>query len=201
MTKPKESQGWEERFDRRFPSAPNRNVGHYIFASEPDVYIIKDFIRSELAKAREEAISDTKKQWEIQGQKRNWDASPYMTGLFNGLEMAVANFEKREPKFRECKLNTTSYEEIVKEEREKVIEELYEPLVHEFQNSEHRIDVGDDGTHIIISTNYRSLVRKALDSLSTSPAEIKFGKDYYYGDKKGLAKLVKKARPPKKEDK
>lgn len=37
---------------------------------------------------------------DIQGSKGNWDSSPYMTGLFNGLEMALSILEKREPLFR-----------------------------------------------------------------------------------------------------
>lgn len=38
---------------------------------------------------------------DIQGSKGNWDSSPYMTGLFNGLEMALCTLEKREPMFRD----------------------------------------------------------------------------------------------------
>ena len=38
---------------------------------------------------------------ECQGQKGSWDISPYHTGLFNGLELALSIFEKRKPEYRE----------------------------------------------------------------------------------------------------
>jgi len=37
---------------------------------------------------------------DIQGRDGNWDHDDYMCGLFNGLEMAMALAEKREPIFR-----------------------------------------------------------------------------------------------------
>ena len=38
---------------------------------------------------------------EIQGTNGNWNVNPYMCGLFNGLELAVATLEGRDPVFRE----------------------------------------------------------------------------------------------------
>jgi hypothetical protein len=36
----------------------------------------------------------------IQGWEGNWDCSNYMTGFYNGLELALAFAEEREPVFR-----------------------------------------------------------------------------------------------------
>lgn len=36
----------------------------------------------------------------IQGADGSWDYDPYMTGLYNGLELACATLENREAKFR-----------------------------------------------------------------------------------------------------
>jgi len=38
---------------------------------------------------------------DIQGQHGNWDVSQYMTGLYNGLELALATFQNREPVYRD----------------------------------------------------------------------------------------------------
>jgi len=35
-----------------------------------------------------------------QGEDGNWNYSPYMYGLYNGLELAAAIIEDREPEFR-----------------------------------------------------------------------------------------------------
>lgn len=37
---------------------------------------------------------------EIQGRDGIWDCDDYMQGLYNGLEMALATLEDREPVFR-----------------------------------------------------------------------------------------------------
>jgi hypothetical protein len=54
-------------------------------------------------------VSDFKKQIEdcldlmrIQGNEGNWDYDPYMHGMYNGMELILAVFEKREPVFREA---------------------------------------------------------------------------------------------------
>lgn len=47
-------------------------------------------------------ISDLKNVVDIQGQDGNWNYDNYMTGLYNGLEMALSIFEEREPIFRTC---------------------------------------------------------------------------------------------------
>ena len=38
---------------------------------------------------------------EIQGKQGTWNDSAYMTGLYNGLELALATLEGREADFRE----------------------------------------------------------------------------------------------------
>jgi len=59
------------------------------------------FQMQEVAKQTDKMIEDLNNLVSAQGQKGTWDASPYMCGLFNGLEMALSIFEKREPKFRD----------------------------------------------------------------------------------------------------
>jgi hypothetical protein len=49
------------------------------------------------------AIEDIRTVHNIQGQKGNWDVDPYMTGLYNGLELALATLEGRDPQFRKFK--------------------------------------------------------------------------------------------------
>lgn len=46
-------------------------------------------------------MHDLKQVHAVQGQKGNWDYSHYMCGLFNGLELALAIIQDREPKYRE----------------------------------------------------------------------------------------------------
>jgi hypothetical protein len=36
----------------------------------------------------------------VQEEPGNWDANDYMRGMFNGLELATAIMEDREPKFK-----------------------------------------------------------------------------------------------------
>ena len=45
-------------------------------------------------------VGDVKNLTEFQGMDGNWNFDPYMQGLYNGLEMALATLEKREPKFK-----------------------------------------------------------------------------------------------------
>lgn len=37
---------------------------------------------------------------EVQGRQGTWDSDPYMLGVFNGLELAAATMDDREPHFR-----------------------------------------------------------------------------------------------------
>jgi len=46
-------------------------------------------------------IGQIKELIKIQGQDGNWNASPYMTGLYNGLELALATLEDRTPKYKD----------------------------------------------------------------------------------------------------
>lgn len=36
----------------------------------------------------------------IQGADGNWNADPYMCGMFNGIELVLAQLENREPEYR-----------------------------------------------------------------------------------------------------
>lgn len=44
-------------------------------------------------------IEDLRELIMLQGANGNWNASPYMTGLYNGMELALAIIEDREPIF------------------------------------------------------------------------------------------------------
>ncbi len=46
-----------------------------------------------------EAIRDLMK---VQGAQGNWDADPYMHGMYNGMELCFAILEDREPVFKEA---------------------------------------------------------------------------------------------------
>ena len=46
--------------------------------------------------------SDLNSVLDIQGQDGNWDVEPYMTGMFNGMELMDSIVDEREPKFRDC---------------------------------------------------------------------------------------------------
>lgn len=48
----------------------------------------------------EKDISGIQNQVRIQGENGNWNYSPYMMGLFNGLELALSALENREPNFK-----------------------------------------------------------------------------------------------------
>lgn len=45
-------------------------------------------------------VSDVSSLKDVQGHCGTWDSDDYMRGLFNGLELASATLEQREPKFK-----------------------------------------------------------------------------------------------------
>lgn len=45
-------------------------------------------------------VTMVRRQLDIQGQNGNWNHDPYMHGMYNGLECALATIEGREPKYR-----------------------------------------------------------------------------------------------------
>jgi hypothetical protein len=47
-----------------------------------------------------EALKDLMKLRDVQGQNGNWNYSAYMMGLYNGMELAVALAENREPVYK-----------------------------------------------------------------------------------------------------
>lgn len=48
-----------------------------------------------------ETLRKLREVHEIQGRDANWQANPYMRGLYNGLELAMAILEERDPKYKE----------------------------------------------------------------------------------------------------
>jgi hypothetical protein len=48
----------------------------------------------------DQQLADLKNVHKIQGSHGNWDYDPYMHGMFNGLELALAIVEGREPKYK-----------------------------------------------------------------------------------------------------
>lgn len=50
------------------------------------------------SKTTQEHIQDVH---EVQGRHGNWNSSPYMLGMFNGLELALAIIEDREPQYKD----------------------------------------------------------------------------------------------------
>jgi len=45
-------------------------------------------------------LEQLKEVHEIQGNPGNRDYDPYMLGMFNGLELALAIFQEREPQYK-----------------------------------------------------------------------------------------------------
>jgi len=45
-------------------------------------------------------VSDVRHMRDAQGVDGTWNFDPYMHGLYNGIEFALAILEKREPSFR-----------------------------------------------------------------------------------------------------
>jgi hypothetical protein len=43
---------------------------------------------------------DIRSVHEVQGRHGNWNYSPYMRGMFNGLELGLALIEGRPPRYR-----------------------------------------------------------------------------------------------------
>jgi hypothetical protein len=49
----------------------------------------------------EESLEKVRDLLKIQGQDGNWNHDTYMLGMYNGLELAVAIMDGREPVYRE----------------------------------------------------------------------------------------------------
>lgn len=49
-----------------------------------------------------DALGALKDLANIQGQNGNWNYDPYMFGLYNGLELAIATMENREPDYKDA---------------------------------------------------------------------------------------------------
>jgi hypothetical protein len=52
-------------------------------------------------KTIEEALKNLREVHEVQGRDGNWNHDNYMRGLYNGLELALAIIEDREPTYKE----------------------------------------------------------------------------------------------------
>lgn len=48
----------------------------------------------------EKQLEDLKNIHEIQGKHGNWDYDQYMHGMYNGLELALAIVEGRDPEYK-----------------------------------------------------------------------------------------------------
>ena len=48
----------------------------------------------------DEKLQTLKELLAVQGQDGNWNCSAYMRGRYNGMELAVAILEEREPNYR-----------------------------------------------------------------------------------------------------
>jgi hypothetical protein len=57
-------------------------------------------------------IDQVKSLVDIQGSPGNWDVSPAMCGMFNGMEMILSILEKRDPVFRSVEQKTTRDEDV-----------------------------------------------------------------------------------------
>lgn len=58
-------------------------------------------------KTYKKKIESIKSLREIQGTLGNWDYDSYMTGMYNGLELALSVIENREPKFKTARERIT----------------------------------------------------------------------------------------------
>lgn len=56
-----------------------------------------------------ELVSKVREVHEIQSWHGNWNYSPYMRGLFNGLELAMAILEDREPSYKDSPILPDRY--------------------------------------------------------------------------------------------
>lgn len=54
--------------------------------------------------AVKERLDGLKNLRDIQGQDGNWDHDEYMTGLYNGLEIAIATLEGKNPDIKKIKV-------------------------------------------------------------------------------------------------
>lgn len=54
-------------------------------------------------------VSKVNELRDIQGTPGNYDVSDYMTGLFNGLELASATLEGRDPEYKPCRPDDAYY--------------------------------------------------------------------------------------------
>lgn len=58
----------------------------------------------------EKSYTELRDLLEVQGSHGNWNYSPYMNGLYNGLELALCTIERRNPVFRDCPEDGYLYE-------------------------------------------------------------------------------------------
>lgn len=49
---------------------------------------------------KEQLVRPIRNQLNVHGQNGNWNHDPYMHGMYNGLECALATLEGREPQYR-----------------------------------------------------------------------------------------------------
>lgn len=49
-----------------------------------------------------DVLAAIRSQLNVQGQNGNWNYDPYMHGMYNGLECALATMEGRDPEYRKA---------------------------------------------------------------------------------------------------
>lgn len=82
----------------------SRGIVVEVDVPETEVERFKDKLKTIFGKLNEESkIGRLRNVREIQAQDGNWNVDDYMCGLYNGLEMALAILEGREPDLRTIK--------------------------------------------------------------------------------------------------
>lgn len=77
-------------------------VGHPSVSSG---YDLEEWLKEKAVSALENAhgsFEGLRNALDIQGQHGNWNCDPYMHGMYNGMEFALATLEAREPQYREA---------------------------------------------------------------------------------------------------
>lgn len=61
---------------------------------------LRDNFKAAIHQRDEDSLTKVKEMLEVQGQNGNWNVDGYMHGMYNGMELALAILEDREPKYR-----------------------------------------------------------------------------------------------------
>lgn len=58
--------------------------------------------QQEITFSKPATLDECKELVNIQGESGNWNYSPYMHGMFNGMELMLATLEGREPNYKDA---------------------------------------------------------------------------------------------------